>query len=147
MVYSANRVLTVKELRSGDIMHCGMTAGKCMAWTVKETDTTYAYVKVGSSMVKMTGKDIRNGLPMYRAKECPFCSLGQARTKPPTPKENVTFTSRELIAADVSSALSGVDNVRAKSNAQRGGAAITSRKKYVNARTQQIVDQLLRSIK
>lgn len=144
--YPAGQVLTIKELRPGEIMHCGMTAGKCMIWTVVDRDNAYAYVRVGNSIVKMTGKDIRGGLPMYRAMDCPVCALtkNMPATKQLT-KHDTLFTAQILESADVSSALSGVDNVRMKNTTGQGGAAMTSRKKYLEARTAAIIQQLMKN--
>lgn len=146
--YPASQVLTIKELRNGEAMHCGMTAGKCMVWTVVDKDTAFAYVRVGSSIVKMTGRDIRSGLPMYRATDCPICSLTKdIQISQPESRESVAFTQQVLESADVSSALSNVENVRMKNTTGQGGAAMTSRRKYVEARTAAIIQQLMQGTK
>jgi len=145
--YPANQILTVKELKSGEIMHCGRTGGRCMAWTVIDKDETHAYVKVGGTTIKMTGRDIRTGTPMYRVGECPFCKLGQPATQAPTPKERVSFVVRTLEAEDIASALSRVDNFRKKNTLNQGGAKITGKasdKRYVDFRANQIIKRLIK---
>ncbi len=148
----SGQVATATELRVGEILHCGQTGGQCMKWLVTAVDKTSKKVtmrvggtghKNSGTMVNMTGRDIRNGLPMFRIAECPFC----LRTQPPITNsvalesEPVYVTTR-LEAADVESALSRVDNKRSDGTRQ-GGARIRTPKDLFNTNAEQIAKRIL----
>jgi hypothetical protein len=76
LTYSHLRLLTVKELRVNDIVHCGQLApGICMPWYVIAVGSKLAIVRIGSkrhgTLVEITGVQIRN-LDMYLAIDCPY---------------------------------------------------------------------------
>ena len=73
-VYDSNRILTTRELRKGDILHGGMLAGHCVKWTVLEVHFQYAFVKIGDSIVRMRGSDLRQ-FEYYLIDKCPNCKL------------------------------------------------------------------------
>jgi len=77
-VYDSNRVLTIRELHDADILHGGMLAGRCVKWAVIERDPTYAILKVGETLVKVTGVDLRR-FEFFFAAECPNCALENPR--------------------------------------------------------------------
>lgn len=148
-VYSGQQVVSVKELRIGEKLHCGKTGGECMVWTVADKDEAFAYIKVGAgAVVKMSGRSIRSGLPMFRAIDCPVCSIktepGVNGRKPATPKsDNVSYTSHQLQAADVRSPLGAIDNVRKKNLTNTGGALMDTPAKRRRALAQRYVRQIL----
>lgn len=148
-VYSGQQVLSVKELRVGEKLHCGKTGGHCMIWTVADKDDAFAYIRVGGgSIVKMSGRSIRTGLPMFRAIDCPVCVLdGKEKVNGKKPavavKSGASYTSHNLAAADVPSSLSTVDNVRKKNVTNTGGASIDTPAKRRRALTKKYVNQIL----
>jgi hypothetical protein len=73
-VYDSNRILTTRELRKDDILHGGMLAGHCVKWTVLEVHFQYAFVKIGDSIVRMRGSDLRQ-FEFYLKDKCPNCKL------------------------------------------------------------------------
>src|SRR5260370_39010696 len=100
-VYDSNRILTVRELRRNDTLHSGMLAGMCVRWTVVEIHYQYAFIKLGDSIVRMTGHDLRDW-PFYLAEKCPNCAL-QSPVKPTEIHELYRVAAIHLEAADVSS--------------------------------------------
>jgi hypothetical protein len=145
MVYSGAQVLTTKELKVGDVLHCGRTGGRCMPWHVIDKEPAAAFIRVGTgSIVRMTGTDIRNGTPMFRATECPICSKS---TMPgnivPSLHHVQTYTVQTLDSADVPSSLSGVDNVRKKSQRYSGGAILDTPTRRRTELTKQMVKKIV----
>lgn len=145
--YSSVQVLTVKELKVGERLHCGSTGGRCMTWTVLDKEDAVAYIRVGNgSTVKMTGKDIRAGLPMFRVVDCPICK--QERVAKESKRINYKVSDNNyvvvpLLAADVRSSLSGVDNVRKKNGRNTGGAVMDTPTRRRKALAQKYVRQIL----
>jgi hypothetical protein len=128
--YVSSQVVTVKELRPNMVLHCGTIGNRCIEWRVISKESNHAIIKVGESHVKMTGKDIRQGLPMFIPEHCPSCfsrkiikdnAIPQSNAKVNTSYQNLT-----LEAANISSVLSTVDNIR-KSPADPGGAVFLSK--------------------
>jgi hypothetical protein len=99
-VYDSDRILTVRELRVGDIMHGGMLAGKCVKWHVVEKFPSRAAVRVSSSLLLISGIELRQ-MPFYLDKDCPVCALNY-EVKPSVTPELFTIP-REILSADVPS--------------------------------------------
>jgi hypothetical protein len=140
--YSGNQVLTVGELRPEEVLHCGQTGGQCMPWTLLEKADQVGYFRVGGTTVKMTGLDIRKGLPMYRAVDCPFCNGIIRRPKSSAVKDlAVSLVPVRLEAANITSALSRVDNVK-RGGVKSGGAVLESTSADLRHRTGQVAKKI-----
>lgn len=144
--YLACQVVTVKQLKANDIMHCGTLSGKCVEWRVIATDGVHAKVKIGGTTTLMSSSDIRSGLPMFYARECPICDSGrreQAIELTEKPVDPI-FVRQNLESADISSSLSGVQNLKRGGNKQ-GGATVSSQKSYFNRKALQLAERIIRA--
>lgn len=99
-VYDSKRILTVRELRIGDVLHGMMLAGHCVKWTVTNKSGQYAFLKIGDTVAIATGHDLRE-TAFYLANNCPNCAL-QHQVKPSAIPELHTIP-RQILAADVPS--------------------------------------------
>ena len=76
MEYSGNRVLTCHELKPGEILHSGVTGGKCASFKVITVARFEAVLALGSGKYTARGKDFRNW-EWYRAEDCPNCTIAR----------------------------------------------------------------------
>lgn len=73
MPFSADRILTVKEMKIGDKIHSGFTGGFCVKWTVVSKSEFKAFLQhKNGSVCNVDGIQLRK-LATYHADNCPLC--------------------------------------------------------------------------
>lgn len=144
--YLASQVILARQLKPGDVMHCGQLSGQCVLWkcVAVDPDGKSAVIDVGGSRLRMSSRDIRSGLPMYYADECPMCSINSPLPAIEAAEVEPNYTVMQLEAADVASTLSGVDNYRVR-GAKQGGAAMSSEKAYYRKVASDLAERVLRA--
>lgn len=99
-MFSSNRILTVRELSSGQTIHSGFSGGFCLKWKVLSIVGTKAFVQHGGTVAQLDGIQLRKW-PTYRENECPKCDL----QKPiETESAEVKFLKQDLVPSVMHSA-------------------------------------------
>lgn len=101
MRYDSRRILTVREMRRGDKLHGGITAGKCVTWEVLEIFPQKALLRCGESRAMVTGHDLRENW-WYVSTNCPMCELNYKVEPNPLPQFHA-HSLGEIEGADVES--------------------------------------------
>jgi hypothetical protein len=76
-MYSGSRVLTTHELKPGEVLHSGVTGGKCASFKVVTASRIEAVLAIGGGTYSAHGTDFRKDR-WYRAESCPVCLVAAA---------------------------------------------------------------------
>lgn len=83
--FSSLRVLTVKELRPGDVIHSGVIGNQCAVFYVRAVTEKHAVVTLGKSRdaipIALTSHELRSDdCESYFAETCPLCGKHEPYT-------------------------------------------------------------------
>lgn len=99
MAFSSDRILTLKELRVGQLVHSGFSGGFCVKWKVVAVEN-YAVFRHGGTVALVDGIQLRKW-PTYRPETCPNCD----KQKPvETVSAEVKFLTQDLTPSVMASA-------------------------------------------